>query len=204
MSSLRVIAIGMVAAALAACAPPVTRVSHSAGFAPSSVATAPVDSTARPGPPVIQIRQFPASATVAVLGWDADDPAVGLRAQLRRDGTLVGDDRYGDHRLYLSTIYANAQGGFVRAMVEPRTLLRAVRPSRDYDACWGGKQCSPMETVGVRIPDELLRASRDSLVVTFYAPRGSNWSIALRGELIHAYLRAVDSTAAALRNKPVE
>jgi hypothetical protein len=176
----------------------------SASTSPAAPKAGATDGSTPPGPPVIQVREFPASATVTVVAWDADDPAVGLRGLLNRDGTLVGHDRHGDHQFYLSTIYASSQGGFVRAMVESQRVLLPVRAMRDYDACWRGAKCSPLEIVGVRMPDAILRGSRDSLVVSFYASRGANWSVAVRRELIDAYLRTVDSVGTALRSNPVE
>ena len=56
-----------------------------------------------------------------------------------------------------------------------------------------------MVTVGVRIPDSLLRANRDSLVVTFYPRVQEPWTITLRRDLITAYLNKVDSVVAELR-----
>lgn len=56
-----------------------------------------------------------------------------------------------------------------------------------------------MVTVGVRVPDSLLRANRDSLVVTFFPRVLDPWTITLRRELIAAYLKKVDSVVAELR-----
>ena len=53
-----------------------------------------------------------------------------------------------------------------------------------------------MVTVSVRIPDSLLRANRDSLVVTFFPRTLDPWTITLRRELIAAYLQKVDSVVA--------
>ena len=56
-----------------------------------------------------------------------------------------------------------------------------------------------MTTVGVRIPDSILRATQDSLVVTFFPAAVEPWTITLHHDLISAYLRTVDSVVAEFR-----
>ncbi len=158
-------------------------------------------SVTRTEPPIVQVRQFPSSAMVSVVGWTSDETAYGLRAEVSRTGDLVGGYRRGDHRLYLTPVYVSDMGGFSHAMLPPGALLRHMGASRDYDACGYGDSCSPRETIGIGIPDSVLRTHRDSLVVMFRRSSASDWTITLRRELIDAYLGAVDSVTAALRRK---
>ncbi len=51
------------------------------------------------------------------------------------------------------------------------------------------------------IPDAVLRANRDSLVVTFYTHSNSEFLVSFRRDLLDGYLRAVDSVSTALRSK---
>ncbi|MHB0964110.1 MAG: hypothetical protein ACYC5V_12975 [Gemmatimonadaceae bacterium] len=149
-------------------------------------------------PPIVQVRDFAGTSVVSVLAWDAADARFGLRAGISRNGTLVGAGRIGDHQLYMTPFYAWYMGGFAHATAEPGKPLLRTGWSSDPYACFYGSRCAPIDAVGVRVPDALLRAKRDSLVFTFDALRDP-WSITLRRELIAAYLTAVDSVVAERR-----
>jgi hypothetical protein len=149
--------------------------------------------------PVVQVREYWRSSVVTVVAWDPDDPAFGLRTSVTRTGDLVGGLRLGDHQLYMTPLYARYMGGFKYAAVPPGQLLLGTGAQRDPYSCFYGKNCSPMVTVGVRVPDSLLRVNRDSLVVTFYPRVQEPWTIMLRQELIAAYLKKVDSVVVELR-----
>lgn len=155
--------------------------------------------TADVAPPVVQVRGFPHSAAVSVVAWDAGDAAFGLRTSVTRSGELDGGLRFGDHRLYVTSRYARDMGGFKYATDTLGNLLLRTDAQRDVYSCFYGKDCSPMVTVGVRIPDSLLRSNRDSLVVMFFPRVGETWTISLRHALIAAYLTRVDSVAAEMR-----
>jgi hypothetical protein len=150
-------------------------------------------------PSVVQVRSFRRSSTVSVVAWEADDAEVGLRTSVSRTGELVGGRQIGDHSLYMDPRYARDMGGFKYAADTLGHLLLGIGARRDLYACYYGKDCSPMTTVGVRIPDSLLRANRDSLVVTFYPRVLEPWTITLRRELIAAYLKTVDSVVAEMK-----
>jgi hypothetical protein len=152
-------------------------------------------------PPIVQVRDYWRSAIVSVVAWDADDATFGLRASVSRSGKLVGGVRFGDHRLYLTPILAHYMGGFAHAAVMPDHLLLAAGTQRDSYACFYGRNCSPMVTLGVSVPDSLLRANRDSLVVTFFPRVMEPWTLTLRRGLIAAYLAKVDSVVAEM-SKP--
>lgn len=151
------------------------------------------------GPPVIQVRDLPHAPTIAVVAWDPGNPDFGLRTRLRRDGSVLGDARVGEHRLFLSAVFVDAQGGFARAVSQDGKLLRNSGRQADVDACRFGNVCSPRETIGLGVSDEWLRQHRDSAVVKLRPRTGQDWSIRLDGSLINAYLNAVDSVSAALK-----
>jgi hypothetical protein len=170
--------------------------SRSASVAP--VASMTDTAAVATAPPVVQVRGFSRSSIVSVVAWDVDDAAFGLRTEISRTGRLVGGDRLGDHRLYVTPFYAWYQGGYRFAYAVPGKPLLPVGGSDSY-ACYYGAHCTPMVTVGVRVPDALLRANRDSLVVTFLPAGQTPWTITLRRELIAAYLTTVDSVVAEMR-----
>jgi hypothetical protein len=149
--------------------------------------------------PVVQVRSFWRSAVVSVVAWEADDAEVGLRTSVSRTGELVGGRRIGDHSLYMSPLYARSMGGFKYASDTLGHLLLGIGARRDLYACYYGKDCLSMTTVGVRVPDSLLRANRDSLVLRFYPQVLEPWTITLRRELIAAYLKTVDSVVAEMK-----
>ncbi len=154
-----------------------------------------------PKPPVIQVRDYRGAGTVAVLGWDAEETAYGLRAQVGRRGRISGGYQLGDHRLYMSTTLVRQMGGFYRASVPTGALLFSMGTTSDPQACYRTRTCAPMAVTSVSLPDELLRQSGDSLVVTFVSRWGHDWSLTLHRDLIEPYLRAVDSVAVARRTR---
>jgi hypothetical protein len=149
-------------------------------------------------PPIVQVRDFSRSSVVSVVAWESDDARVGLRSEINRNGMLVGGRR-GDHVLYLTPFYVWYMGGFVHAMVEPGKPLLGGGGFSDTYNCYYGSLCTPMTTVRVRLPDSLLRAKRDSLVVTFLPASRDPWTVTLRRELIAAFLTKVDSVVAQMR-----
>lgn len=181
----------MLAAAVAGCA---------------TMRTEPAETT------VVQVREYDRSPTVNVVAWAPDDDGYGLQAIVRRDGTLVRD-----HRFYVSTLYLGAgffrntgatfgQGAingrrFVEMIAPQELLLEREGLSRDVHYCLGWPRCSPRETGGARVPDSVLRASRDSVSLRFYDRYATEMVLTLRRDVIDPYLRTVDSVAAALRAK---
>ena len=150
-------------------------------------------------PPIVQVRSYWHSSVVTIVAWGEDDPAFGLRTSVSRAGKLVGGRQYGDHRLYLTPFLARDMGGFAHAEAEPDQILASVGWQNDSYNCFYGRRCSPMVTLGVRVPDSLLRANRDDFVVTFYPRVLDPWTLTLRRELIDAYLAKVDSVVAEMK-----
>jgi hypothetical protein len=153
--------------------------------------------------PVVQVRDVPTMPFVGIVAWQPGEAAFGLRTRLRRDGSHLGENRIGEHRLYLSTAYVEANGAWNHAVAHDGKLLRNITGGRDtvrdVDACRFGNGCSPTKTVGIGVSDEFLRQHRDSLVVTLRPKIGRNWTIRLDGEMIGAYLATMDSVAASLK-----
>jgi hypothetical protein len=152
---------------------------------------------AAPRIPIVQVRDLPNAPSIDIVGWEPGEAHFGLRTRLRRDGTLLGAGR-GDHRLFLSTALVDARGGFNIANAHTGKVFRKMAEEKDVDACRYNNVCSPAETIGLAVDDKLLRANRDSLVVTFRPRTGRNWSIRLEKPLIDAYLATIDSVSAAL------
>jgi hypothetical protein len=170
------------------CAPPI--VLDTASITPPSTVTI----GAADEPPTVELRYFPFSPTVSVVAWPAQDAGYGLRTSVRRDGSLVRG-----HRLYVGT-YDEPWVRRLRVAVAPPKQFQMLGVSRDVYACYFGK-CSPFKTLEVLIPDEFLRATRDSVAVTLYGWDGRELTITARRDLIDAYLAAVDSVSAALRRR---
>ena len=186
--------------ALAACAFPLNRHGPSIPDDEYSGMDA-VDSA----PPIVQIRDYPHSPTVAVLAWEPDENGLGLSTELRRDGSLVSD-----HRLYVSTYYngrisltdapllRRANWNVAEAVVPAHEVLLSTGVSHDQYHCYWGP-CSPYEVRGIWIRDEMLRSNRDSIAVKLYGRGDAPLVVTVRRDLIAAYLSTVDSVAAALR-----
>lgn len=153
------------------------------------------------GAPIVQVRDLPNAPTIAIVAWDSDNADVGLRTRLRRDGSVLGEGRVGEDRLYLNSVYVESHGGFAHAVAQDGKLLRNVGTDKDVDACRFDNLCSPRETIGLGVPDEWLRQHRDSLVVTLRPRTGQNWTIRLDRSVIDAYLTAIDSVSASLKKK---
>jgi hypothetical protein len=73
--------------------------------------------------------------------------------------------------------------------------------TRDRRSCWNFPVCSPPETYAARIPDELLRAHRDSVRVKFYSLNGREMIVTMYRDVIDKYLATVDSVSTALRRR---
>jgi hypothetical protein len=161
---------------------------------------------------IVQVREYNRSPTVNVVAWAPDDNGYGLQAMVRRDGTLLRD-----HRFYVSTAYLgagffrNTAATFGHAGLDGRRFIEMIAPQellleregivRDVHYCFGWPRCSPRETGGARVPDSVLRASRDSVSLKFYDRYATEMIVTLRRDVIDPYLRAVDSVSAALRGK---
>jgi hypothetical protein len=146
------------------------------------------------------VRTYWRAPAVNILAWDKGENLIGLRGAVSLTGDLVGGAHRGDHTLYLTPLLAWSMGGYTRAAIMPaERILVSAGPRRDEYACYYGRPCSPIITRTVSIPDSILRANRDSLVVTFFPYASEPWTITLRHELIEAYLDKVDSIATAMR-----
>jgi hypothetical protein len=192
MKTLLLVLAGPVAGSYA-CAPSILPVTPSTA---TRVEVAPAQQADSASVATVEVRYYAHSPTVTIVGWDGGDAAYGLRAWLRRDGSLIED-----HRLYVSTYYTRRRPVFTRAMTSSRPL-QLTGISRDVHACVGGKPCSPLETFGALIPDELLRSNPDSIPVTFYDRGERVLVITLHRDLIDAYLGRLDSVVAVMRKKP--
>lgn len=169
-------------------------------IAPNVVNAAGVaDST----PPVVVLRYYAHAPTVSVVAWDPGRSAYGLRATVRRDGTLAFD-----HQLYISAYhfvelaaYFRADWNFLApALKNPKRLLYTGM-HLDVHACEGDDGdigCSPLVTLQARIPDEWLRSGTDDVTVRIVGRGYNELTVTLRRAMIDAYLKKVDAVSNAI------
>lgn len=185
---------------LTSCAPPIALGTAPMRSQGTAMARRTASATLQGDSAIAVVRYFEFSPTVTVVGWDAGDPDFGLRAVVRRDGTLVDE-----HRLYVSTYYFPDYRDFLRAdwhaFIDSMTVSRPLPfdgLTRDTYACDSPEGCSPYETLIARIPDRFLRASHDSLVVRIRGRDGNEAALTLRKEVIDRYLATVSNVVAAV------
>lgn len=142
------------------------------------------------GGTVIQVRDFPSSAIVEIVAWNAAQPSFGLRTWVRRSGA---PDRY--HRLWVSL---ETPGGRDVAKAQGLNRPLPVTTATDTENCLNGK-CAPNATFGARLPDNQLRAAKEDVVVTFFTGSGAELAMTARRALVDAYLGTVDSVITALK-----
>lgn len=219
LTDVRALALAAALAGFTGCAFPVMGRLGSATRAdlasPSAADLGPTDDIP---PPIVEVREFPRSSIVSVVAWSPDEPYFGLNARLRRgDGSLIRD-----HRLYVSTYYmGNVPVSDLRVYTKPvvlgrptrlRSVVETVIPTEklvevtgithDDRACYYDVHtCTPFETFDVRVPDEMLRANRDSVAIRLYGRGGTEMIVTLRRDVIDPYLAKVDSVSAALRSR---
>lgn len=152
----------------------------------------PTDTTQTPA---VVVRDYWRSPTASVVAWDEEQPVYGIRGEIRLDGTLVHD-----HQFYISTYHFPNWGSFTKLTAWDRQLEREGMVA-DIHSCEGDKGCSPYRSFRFRLPDSLLRASRDGVVLTFVGNGRPDVDIVLHRELITTYLDTFDSTAAGRRRK---
>lgn len=172
-------------------------VSRTVGVTPAEMLSTASRATGSAGDddsaPAVVVRDYWRSPAADVFGWDPEDAAFGLRAKVRTDGSLIRD-----HQLYVSVYEFINVREYYKAVAWSKNL-EFTGTTRDAHACDGEQGCTPYITVGLRIPDSLLRANRDSMVVTFYTRRGDETTFAMRRDVVDAYLATVDSLKAARR-----
>jgi hypothetical protein len=152
-------------------------------------------------PITVVARYYSFSPTVAIVAWDGEEAAYGLRAMVRRDGTLVEDHQFYVNTYYFTDYRAFARGdwyAFTRSMELARPL-RFAGVFHDIHQCEGVSVCSPYETFNAHIPDEFLKAGHDSLVVKLYSRNGREEIFTFHRDVIDAYLEKVASVSEALR-----
>lgn len=190
-------------AALAACAAPVpvTPVPDGNEHGDPSIATAEPDSVRL----MLQVREYPQSAEVVVVAWDLNEPDYGLRVAFRRDGTMIRD-----HLFYVSTDHPPLGGPdgrpripsrYVQTVAPAGRALRLTSVRRDAHSCQGTLTCSPKETFAVMVPDDVLRANRDSISLRLTGRAGTDLILSVRRAIIDPYLAKADSVSAALSRR---
>ncbi|HUP89924.1 MAG TPA: hypothetical protein VM100_11250 [Longimicrobiales bacterium] len=187
---------------LAACAPPM-KLNTGSGESPSAKTVMrkgePVyvidDRPVEPAVTTVQVRYYPLSPDVKVIAWGIDDPHWGLKADIARDGSIIRD-----HRIFVETYYDTGIRAYKKALVGNRVLLMTGISRDDYNCFFRkkGERCSPTESFGARIPDELLRSATDSVDVVFQTS-DRDLTFNIDRYLLKSYLAKVDSVQAELR-----
>ena len=154
--------------------------------------------------PKVVVRDYWRAPIANVIGWSEGEAWQGLRASLRRDGTLVRD-----HQLFISVHalpdWSTALHGdwyvYSQDTTEAPQVLQVNGMRFDAFNCQGTRGCSPSLFLSARMPDNLLRRSRDSVVVKVFGRRGDESRLTLHHDLINSYLAVVDSVSAARRHR---
>jgi hypothetical protein len=112
------------------------------------------------------------------------------------------DTRTGEvaNQLYVEDSYAGAHRDWNAAQDDKGQLLRFISISNSEITCENG--CSYAEEFAAALPEPLLRASTNGLVVTFIAKSGAHTVIQIPGSQVVAQLAAVDSAKSGLAAAP--
>ena len=151
--------------------------------------------TPLPKPASIQVRDIRGSLYVDIFAWDPLDKTYGLRSEVNRNN----GELYHDHVIYVDVDYVPTRTPYPFAAIDA-TRLRTVVFAPDEYRCRYGTPCTPYRTFGARIPDAMLRSSRDSVDVRFFGPAGQTpFTLTLRRDFVDAYLKTFDSVTVALQ-----
>ena len=149
----------------------------------------------------VVVRDYWNAFSASVVAWNDDEEYQGLRTSILRDGTVAYD-----HVVYFNA-WANPRAfgrsywyAFSDAEKAGHQLQRQGIAADQFN-CVGKKGCSPLLTNRARISDELLRRTRDSLVVKVVSLSGYEEVFAIPGTLISSYLATVDSLSAVRKAK---
>ena len=108
------------------------------------------------------------------------------------------DTRNGEvaHQLYVEDSYFGAKRNWEAARDKAGEKLRFVEISNNEITCNPG--CSYAEEFAAALPEALLRANLQGLIVTFTAKSGADKTLIVPGELIAKQLAAVDDARTTL------
>lgn len=186
------VAAGMSLATLGGCARPVAVPTPTTL---DEVAPLPPEPDEDVEPPQVVIRDWANAPFSSVVGWHDDEWRQGLRIRVSHTGEIR------DHLVYVGTNafpnlvpwHGAIWHGWVDGVRFPKPL--AVEGlTRDRFFCQRSNACTPYEYFSARVPDGMLRAVRDSLVVNVRSRNGIHETdIVIRRSLIDGYLAVVDS-----------
>lgn len=151
-------------------------------------------------PVLVQVREYEGSTTAEVVAWSSRRPNWGLRTAVRENGSLERD-----HYVFVNTIYLGLTSSprFVK-MLEPRVRnLETKIVSNDVHNCYQSDLCSPRSYLAARVPDRLLQAKPDSIVLVVPSNRDASGQVTIRiaADVITPYVATVDSLIAARKKK---
>ena len=146
-------------------------------------------------PPQVVVRDWTNAPFSSVVGWHDDEWRQGLRVSVSHLGEIrdhlvyVGTNAFANYTPYSNAIWH----GWVDGVRFPKPLV-SQRLTRDLFFCQRSNGCTPYEYFSARVPDGLLRAVRDSLVVNVRSRNGIHETdIVIRRPLVDSYLAVVDS-----------
>jgi len=139
--------------------------------------------------PMVQVKDIPSAPLIEVIAWNAAEPNYGLRSWVRRGGK---PDRY--HRFWVNKDLIPSASDINTAQSLNRSLPTTI--INDNQNCYNGV-CMPNSTIGARFQDDLLRSSKEDLLVTFFTTGGSKYPITVRKGVVDLFLTTMDSVIAA-------
>ncbi len=139
--------------------------------------------------PKVMVKDVSTAPIIEIIAWNAADPNYGLRSWVRRGGK---PDRY--HRFWVNKDRIPSASDINTAQSLNRSLPTTI--INDTQNCYNNV-CMPNSTIGARFLDDLLRSSKEDLLVTFFTTGGSNYPITLKRPVVELYLATVDSVIAA-------
>ncbi len=143
----------------------------------------------------VVVRDYWRSPVASVVAFEEEQRAYGIRGEVRLDGTLVHD-----HQFYISTYHFPNWASFAKLTAWNRNL-ESEGLAADVHSCVGNKGCTPYRSLRFRLPDSLLRASREGITLTFVGVGRPDVDILLRRDLIASYLDSLDAVSALRRRK---
>ena len=108
------------------------------------------------------------------------------------------DTRSGEiaNQIYVEDSYAGARRNWTGALDEAGKELRFIPITNEEITCDSG--CSYAEEFAAALPEPLMRASTQGLIVTFTAKSGARTLIQIPGDQVVAQLAAIDSARSGL------
>lgn len=180
-----------------------------AGLAACAGGTPPPKTTATPGPNsegAITVSREQGGKFLSFVGpkIQHDPPFLGVAGTNFDTLRTLLDTRSGEtaSQLYVEDSYAGTKREWSAAQDEAGKELRFIPISANQISCDSG--CSYAEEFAASLPEAVLRAGTNGLMVTFIAKSGARTVIQVPGAQVAAQLAAVDSAKKGLTATPAQ